>query len=46
MMSGVITAILIVLFVGGWIWLWRPRHKKHFDDAAQLPLNDDEDGGR
>ena len=36
MISGIVTAVLLVLFVGGWIWLWNPRHKREFDyDLAQ-----------
>ena len=42
MISGIITAILLVLFIGGWIWAWRPARKQEFDAAAQLPLDDEE----
>lgn len=38
--SGIVTAVLLVLFVAGWIWAWSPRRKQEFDDAAQLPLDD------
>ena len=41
MLSGIITAILLVLFVAGWAWAWSPRRKAAFDDAARLPLADD-----
>ena len=40
MLSGIITSILLVLFVLGWAWAWSPRHKADFDAAAQLPLDD------
>lgn len=40
MLSGIITVILLVLFVGGWIWAWSPRRKADFDAAARLPLDD------
>ncbi|MDR2215724.1 MAG: cbb3-type cytochrome c oxidase subunit 3 [Nevskiaceae bacterium] len=40
-MSGLITALLLALFIGGWIWAWSPARKRDFDAAAQLPLNDD-----
>ncbi|RMH93845.1 cbb3-type cytochrome c oxidase subunit 3 [Lysobacter pythonis] len=42
MLSGIVTAILLVLFVGGWIWAWNPKRKQAFDAAARLPLDDQE----
>jgi cytochrome c oxidase cbb3-type subunit IV len=42
MLSGIITAVLLVLFIGGWIWAWSPRRKADFDAAARLPLADEE----
>jgi cytochrome c oxidase cbb3-type subunit IV len=41
MISGIITAALLLLFIGGWIWMWRPERKAEFDAAAQLPLSED-----
>jgi cytochrome c oxidase cbb3-type subunit 4 len=41
MLPGIITGVLIVLFVAGWVWVWNPRHKRAFDDAAHLPLQED-----
>ena len=41
MISGIITAGLLVLFLGGWVWAWNPRRKATFDEAAQLPLDED-----
>jgi len=46
MMSGIISALLLVLFVGGWIWAWSPKRKSEFDAAAQLPLAEEEDSPR
>lgn len=43
MISGIVTAILLLCFIGGWIWAWSPKRKQDFDDAARLPLNDDEE---
>ncbi|NDK37416.1 cbb3-type cytochrome c oxidase subunit 3 [Pseudoxanthomonas gei] len=45
MLSGIITLALLVLFVGGWIWAWRPARKAGFDAAARLPLDDLEAAG-
>src|SRR5690606_26070301 len=41
MIGGLVTLSLLLLFVGGWIWVWRPSHKAEFDAAAQLPFEDD-----
>ena len=43
MVSGIVTAVLLVLFVTGWAWAWRPARKAGFDAAARMPLNDDEE---
>jgi len=43
MISGIISVGLLLLFVGGWIWAWRPERKAEFDAAAQLPLSDEWD---
>ncbi|MEO6076612.1 MAG: cbb3-type cytochrome c oxidase subunit 3 [Dokdonella sp.] len=40
MLSGIITLILLVVFLGGWAWAWSPRRKADFDAAARLPLDD------
>lgn len=41
--SGIFTAILLVLFVGMWVWAFSSRQKKRFDQAARLPLEDDQE---
>ncbi|MFL6592792.1 MAG: cbb3-type cytochrome oxidase subunit 3 [Luteimonas sp.] len=41
MLAGIVTSILLLLFVGGWLWLWRPSHLREFDAAARIPLDDD-----
>ncbi|MDO5506064.1 MAG: cbb3-type cytochrome c oxidase subunit 3 [Pseudoxanthomonas suwonensis] len=40
MLGGIITAILLLLFIGGWIYVWSPRRRDEFDAAARLPLDD------
>jgi cytochrome c oxidase cbb3-type subunit IV len=42
MISGLITAALLVLFLGGWFWAWRPARKAEFDAAARMALEEDE----
>ena len=41
MLSGIVTAILLVVFIAGWVWAWSPRRKQSFDEAARLPLADE-----
>ena len=43
MLSGIVTVILMILFIAGWAWAWSPRRQDDFDAAAQLPLTDGED---
>jgi cytochrome c oxidase cbb3-type subunit 4 len=46
MISGIVTAILLLCFLGGWIWAWSPRRKRDFEDASRLPLDDDQEPTR
>lgn len=39
--NGIITAVLLVAFVGGSIWAFSAKRKKDFDAASRLPLEDD-----
>lgn len=39
--SGVVTVVLLVLFVAGWAWAWSSRRAAAFDAAARMPLEDD-----
>jgi cytochrome c oxidase cbb3-type subunit 4 len=41
MLSGIVTAILLVLFLIGTVWAFSPRRKRDFEAAAQLPLDDE-----
>jgi cytochrome c oxidase cbb3-type subunit 4 len=41
MLSGIITAMLLLLFLIGSVWAYSPRRKPEFDAAAKLPLGDD-----
>ena len=40
LINGILTALLIVIFVGIWIWAWSSKNKETFDSMAQLPLED------
>jgi len=41
MWSGIVTAVLLLLFIGICIWAFSPGRKRDFDAAARLPLSDD-----
>jgi cytochrome c oxidase cbb3-type subunit 4 len=40
-LSGVVTAVLIVLFLGVCIWAYSSRRRSRFDAAARMPLEED-----
>jgi len=44
-LSGLVTLVLLVAFIGGWIWAWSSKRKPQFDAAARLPLDDDQAPG-
>lgn len=39
---GIYTVIFMVAFIGMGIWVFLPRRKKKYDDAANLPMDDAE----
>lgn len=41
---GVITVIMMVTFIGIWIWAWRKRHKPTFSRLARIPMEDELEG--
>jgi cytochrome c oxidase cbb3-type subunit 4 len=40
-LSGVCTALLIILFVALFAWAWSSRRRAAFDASARLPLEED-----
>jgi len=42
MISGIVTVCLMLLFVALWAWAWQPRKRRDFEEAARLPLDDEE----
>ena len=40
MIMGILTAVLIVVFIGIVAWAYSSRRRVDFADAAQLPLRD------
>jgi cytochrome c oxidase cbb3-type subunit 4 len=43
--AGVFIVLMMVTFIGIWIWAWLPRHKRAFGDLAQLPMQDEQEPG-
>jgi cytochrome c oxidase cbb3-type subunit IV len=41
-LSGVVTAVLLVSFLAGVAWVWSGRRRRDFDEAARLPLDDED----
>ena len=40
--AGIFIVLMLVSFIGIWIWAWRKKHKPTFDRLARLPLELDE----
>lgn len=43
-LPGLITAALLLLFLGGIAWAWSPRRKAAFEAAARMPLSENDAG--
>ncbi|OOG22893.1 cytochrome-c oxidase [Thioalkalivibrio denitrificans] len=43
--QGLITIVLMVLFVGIVVWAYSSRQKKRFDEASMLPFAEDDAQG-
>jgi len=41
-LAGVMIVLMMLSFIGIWIWAWRKYHKPVFDRMAQLPMQDDD----
>jgi cytochrome c oxidase cbb3-type subunit IV len=37
---GVMIVLLMLTFIGVWIWAWLPHHRKVFGKMARLPLDE------
>jgi cytochrome c oxidase cbb3-type subunit IV len=44
-MRAVATVASLACFIGIWCWAWSTRNRARFDEAAQLPFQEDEDLG-
>lgn len=41
MISGLVTATLLLAFIAMVVWAWSPRSRTRFVEAARLPLEDE-----
>ena len=41
-LAGIVTIVVMLAFIGIWIWAWLPHHKRDFDALAKLPLEEEE----
>ncbi len=39
--NGIVTAVLLLAFLGLVAWAWSGKRKKDFEQASRLPLDDD-----
>ncbi|MGB0965923.1 MAG: cbb3-type cytochrome oxidase subunit 3 [Litorivicinus sp.] len=39
---GVLSVVMLVMFIGIFAWAFSPARKEKFDEAARTPLEDDE----
>lgn len=42
--NGVITVIMMLTFIGIWIWAWRKYHLPDFNRMANIPMEDKPEG--
>jgi cytochrome c oxidase cbb3-type subunit IV len=42
-LSGIVTLVWFLAFVGLCIWAWSPRRRRDYTAAARMPLDDDPD---
>ncbi len=40
--QGIILVLLMGAFIGLWIWAWSSKRKSDFEEAASLPLEDED----
>lgn len=41
MVPGIVTAILLLLFIVGTVWIFNPRRRRQLEALGSMPLNDD-----
>ncbi len=43
LINGKLTAVLIALFLGIWVWAWSSKNVEKFNEMANLPLEKEAD---
>jgi cytochrome c oxidase cbb3-type subunit 4 len=43
LIAGIVTLVVMLAFIGIWVWAWLPHHKPYFDVLATLPMEDGKD---
>lgn len=38
--TGIFIVLMMVAFIGIWLWAWLPRHRRAFGLLAHLPMED------
>ncbi len=41
--NGIMTGVLLVLFIAIWVWAWSGKNREKFDRMAHMPLEDNEE---
>lgn len=40
--AGAFIVLMMLTFIGVWIWAWLPHHRRSFNELARLPMSDDD----
>ena len=40
--AGAFIVLMMLAFIGIWIWAWLPYHKRDFNELARLPMQDED----
>lgn len=46
LVRSLMTVLLLAVFVGIWMWAWSSRRRDRFEEAALIPLRDEEPRSR
>ena len=46
MLAGIVTIVALIAFLAGVAWAMSGKRTREFDEAAKLPLEEDEEAGR